>query len=52
MNVFKLHSHLVLMLEYLAGGDLKHFLIKRKKLVSEDTLESGLTETEVIIIMQ
>jgi len=27
MNVFKINSHTVLMLEYLPGGDLKHFLI-------------------------
>jgi hypothetical protein len=43
------------MLEYLPGGDLKHFLInkkEKKKLDGSDySLESGLSEDEVILIM-
>jgi serine/threonine protein kinase len=51
MNVFKVNAHLVLMLEYLPGGDLKHFMMNRKKTMESTALGSGLAEEEVVAII-
>lgn len=49
VNVFKIHAQLILILEYLPGGDLKHFLAKRRETTNE--CKSGLSEAEVRAIL-
>ena len=56
-NVFKLNQIIVFMLEYLPGGDLRHYLKSKLDTRNEngfqaDMFPSGLGESEVQSILQ
>ncbi len=56
-NVFKVNQLIVFFLEYLPGGDLRHYLKSKLDIRNEDGLQadkfpSGLGESEVKSILQ